>query len=201
MPLVISVAAAAPFENRPKHTASAPAGGRRGGDSVGAPRGARRLVEQHDWARIQVADPNRAGEPMWAAVAAVLTQFDGLLAGYNDRAAATAAHRPRADAGAGAASARGDVGGEAVMDGAAQRRRRRLLGPLPGEHHARGRSSSGGSGGSFPGSGGGAERLQLPALSRADLLLLSGVGALPCMPSGPPPPPSFPPPISKCAGV
>lgn len=47
-------------------------------------------MEQDVWARRQMAAGGKGGNAMWRAVGAVLTQFDGLLRGYNDRVAATA---------------------------------------------------------------------------------------------------------------
>lgn len=197
-------------------------------------------MEQDRWARHQVADASNANEPVWAAVGAVLTQFDGLLAGYNDRAAAsraaaatdtaasaatavattdtiheasinegsaatTAAASDAEPAAAAAAngSSTGAEGAEAVGikgTGTTSYRsegshRRHLQAPLLENFQRHGKRHSGRRSGSRSvrwfqqrfhsrGDGGGsadvaAARPELPALSRADLLLVSGVGATP----------------------
>lgn len=117
-----------------------------------------RLVEQDRWARQQAAQNT---SDIWAAIGAVLTQFDGLLAGYNARVGAALAVL-----GAGNAAGSGLAGAtDAGRDSLGASARRRHLAAVQEEEAA--------------------ERLGFgarpvpPPLTRADLLMVSAVGADP----------------------
>lgn len=113
----------------------------------------RRLVEQDKWARQQAA---QNASNFWVAIGAVFTQFDGLLAGYQARVGAAAA---AADAAAAEASNGG--GGAGGFWAAAAKRRLA----------AAAAKQEGGGGVGF------GARPVPPPLTRADLLMVSAVGA------------------------
>ena len=138
-----------------------------------------RLVEQDKWARQQAAG-NSSG--IWAAIGPILDQLDGLLAGYNARAAAAAAEVEDLRAASAAEAAKAAAGTGACSS--------RLWCALPSALARKTACSGwrqllGGSGGDgSSGSGKAARRLtaaearQPLPLSRADLLMVSAVGEL-----------------------
>ena len=118
-----------------------------------APLFSRRLVQQDEWARQQAAAND---SDLWVAIGAVLTQFDGLLEGYNARvAAATAVAAEVESSRSGGGRVGDDTADGAVASGTA--------GSKWGEHKQQ--------------VGFGA-RPTPPRLLRADLLMVSAVGEL-----------------------
>lgn len=148
-----------------------------------------RLVEQDVWARRQVAAAGKGGDTMWRAVGAVLTQFDGLLRGYNDRVAAaamataTATEAERASHALTESKRRllhdefpatedGDANFESSSSGTSRQ----------GRSTSSSASSSSNEAGPYhdgdpePGKAAQHRWMQIKALSRRDLLMLSAVG-------------------------
>lgn len=122
----------------------------------------RRLVEQDRWARQQAVRNEQ--QDLWTAVGAVLAQFDGLLEGYNARVGAAA--RAAAAAGTAAGSWRAAAAANAGPGGG-------------GERAARGQAAGSMREQEYAERVGFGARPVPPPLSRADLLMVSAVGAQP----------------------